>query len=76
MRVHADASVYAGTFGAGESAEHMVAKGRHAWVHVARGRVQVNGTDLGSGDAVGLSDESVVRVEGVEAGEVILFDLA
>jgi len=76
VRVHADASVYAGTFGAGESAEHMVAKGRHAWVHVARGRVQVNGTDLGSGDAVGLSDESVVRVEGVEAGEVILFDLA
>jgi quercetin 2,3-dioxygenase len=76
LSIHADAVVYAGIFGAGERAELALAKGRSAWVHVARGKVRVNGNDLQAGDAIGLSAESAVKIEGIDAGEVLAFDLA
>jgi redox-sensitive bicupin YhaK (pirin superfamily) len=75
VTIHSDAAIYAGVFGAGESAEHALSPGRHAWVHVARGKARVNGHDLGPGDGAAFSDEASVRVEGIEGGEVLVFDL-
>lgn len=75
VAIHTDAVVYAGLFDAGESAELSLARGRHAWVQVARGKVRVNDRELGAGDGAALSEEARVRVEGVEGGEVIVFDL-
>ena len=76
VTVHTDAVVHAGLFDAGESTELALGRGRHAWVHVVRGRVRVNGQELKAGDGAALSDEPAERVEGVEGGEVIVFDLA
>jgi redox-sensitive bicupin YhaK (pirin superfamily) len=76
LRIHTDADVYAGTFAAGEAAEVALASGRHAWVHVARGTVRVNGQELADGDGLAVSDEAKIRVEGIDAGEVLVFDLA
>ena len=53
-----------------------LARGRHAWVHVARGEVKVNGQALGAGDGAALSDETTVSLEGVHDAEVLVFDLA
>jgi quercetin 2,3-dioxygenase len=68
--------VYAGLFDAGESAKLALAEGRHAWVHVARGTVLVNGQPAGEGDGVALTGEREVSLEGVGDAEVIVFDLA
>jgi redox-sensitive bicupin YhaK (pirin superfamily) len=76
VTIHADAILRVGLFGKGESAELPLAKGRHAWVHVARGSVRVNGRDLTAGDGAALSDEARIAIEGVDAGEVLVFDLA
>jgi redox-sensitive bicupin YhaK (pirin superfamily) len=79
VTLHTDATLYAGLFGAEQSARLELASGRHAWVHVARGSVRVNGQALEAGDAVALSGEPAVIVEGVpgdEASEVLVFDLA
>jgi redox-sensitive bicupin YhaK (pirin superfamily) len=76
VSLHADAVVYAGVFDEGEKAEVALARGRHAWVHVARGRVRVNGKDLGEGDGAALSEEPKVMVEGIRDAEVLVFDLA
>jgi hypothetical protein len=76
VAIHTDAVVYAGLFDAGQSAELELASGRHAWIHVARGQVRVNGRELKAGDAAALSEERAVRVEGVHGGEVLVFDLA
>lgn len=43
---------------------------------MARGSVRVNGKDLTAGDGAALSDETAVRFEGVDDGEVLVFDLA
>jgi redox-sensitive bicupin YhaK (pirin superfamily) len=76
VTIHADARVYAGRFGHEQAARLPLAEGRHAWVHVARGRARVNGQDLGPGDAVGLSREAAVDVQGIEDAELLAFDLA
>jgi hypothetical protein len=79
VTLHTDATLYAGLFGSGQSARLDLAPGRHAWVHVARGSARVNGQELAAGDAVALSDEAAVVVEGLaeaDVGEVLVFDLA
>jgi redox-sensitive bicupin YhaK (pirin superfamily) len=78
ITVHSDASMYAGLFGAGQTAELPLAPGRHAWIHVARGAARVNGHELGAGDGLALDDEPGVQIEGIEgadAAELIVFEL-
>jgi redox-sensitive bicupin YhaK (pirin superfamily) len=77
VTIHSPQRLYAGVFDAGSSASLALDRDRHAWVHVARGKVRVNGTELGAGDGAALSDEAAVLVEGVDGGgEVLVFDLA
>jgi len=76
VTIHSDAALYAGVFEAGQRAEHTLAPGRHAWVHVVRGTAKINGTEVAAGDAVGLSDERTVQVEGLDGAELLVFDLA
>jgi quercetin 2,3-dioxygenase len=76
VTVHADAVLHAGLFGKGESTTLELAKDRHGWVHVARGKVSVNGQELVAGDGAALSGEASVRIEGIDGGEVLVFDLA
>jgi redox-sensitive bicupin YhaK (pirin superfamily) len=75
VTIHSDAVLHAGVFARGESAELTLAAGRHAWVHVARGKVRINGQELGEGDGAAISEEASLRVEGVDIGEVLVFYL-
>jgi len=75
VAIHQDARVYAGLFDGTESATVAVAPGRRAYVHVARGAAEVNGTPLGAGDAVKLVDERDVRIAHGRGAEVLVFDL-
>ncbi|MBS2014747.1 MAG: pirin family protein [Deltaproteobacteria bacterium] len=75
VTIHQDASMYAGLFDAGESATFELAKGRGAWIHVARGQVEVAGTALEAGDAIAFDDGETIAIRGTQKGEVILFDL-
>ena len=76
VTIHTDVVLYSGLFGAGEAAELTLAPGRHAWVQLARGRARVNDTELDVGDGAALSEESRVRIEGIDGAEVLVFDLA
>lgn len=73
--IHADARVYAGLFDGAEAAELPVPAGRRAYVHVVRGKVEVNGQRLSGGDAAMLENEAAVRLRGGDAAEVLVFDL-
>jgi redox-sensitive bicupin YhaK (pirin superfamily) len=75
VRIHRDARVYAALIDGAERAAHALAAGRMAYVHVARGRLSVNGTPLESGDAVKLGDTPQIVLENGENAEVLLFDL-
>jgi len=75
VTIHQDASVYAALIDGTERVSHQLAAGRKAYVHVARGKVSVNGKALSAGDALKASDESTLVLDhGIQA-EVLLFDL-
>jgi hypothetical protein len=48
--------------------------GRHAWIHVVRGRTSLAGSPLSEGDGVAVSDERTVSFGGGDA-ELLAFDL-
>jgi hypothetical protein len=74
--LHADASLYAGLFEAGESARLALPPGRLGYVFQARGELRVNGHALAAGDAAAFRDETAIELDGGEAAEVLVFDLA
>jgi redox-sensitive bicupin YhaK (pirin superfamily) len=70
VKIHQDASLYAGLFDGAERAELT---GRKVYVHVARGQITVNGHALNAGDA--LKTEGKVALEQGKGAEVLVFDL-
>ncbi|MDH4062504.1 MAG: pirin family protein, partial [Aquincola sp.] len=76
VRLNADASLRAGLFDGDEHAELSLDAGRLAYVHVARGRIRVNGQSLEAGDAAKLDGESRLVIDQGHQAEVLVFDLA
>jgi quercetin 2,3-dioxygenase len=76
LRIFQDASLYAGSFAAGEKLAHSLAPGRHAWLQVVRGSVLLNGSGLEQGDGASLSGVTSLALEGREDSEVLVFDLS
>src|SRR5712671_7263391 len=50
--IHRDVLLFAALLDSGEQVTHALAKGRKAWLQVARGAVRVNGKELEAGDGV------------------------
>lgn len=76
VRLHADASMYAGRLAGAEEVRKALDAARNTYVQVLRGRLTVNGVALEAGDGVWLKDESELVLEGGDDAEVIVFDLA
>jgi redox-sensitive bicupin YhaK (pirin superfamily) len=74
--MHADARLYSGLFDADQSAALDVAPGRKAYVHLMRGKLNVNGQVLSAGDAALLEGEPRIELTQGEGAEVLVFDLA
>lgn len=74
VSVNQDVNLYAGLFDAGEQAKTPAL--RHAWLHIARGECEVNGQRLSAGDAAAFQPGEPIEVVGIEASEILLFDLA
>ena len=77
LQVQQDVDLWVTLLGAGERRELALrAGGRHAWVHVARGRATLDGTALGEGDGAAVSDQAALQLAGEGPAEVLVFDLA
>ena len=75
MAINQDADLLLARLARGQKATHQLAPGRHAWVHVAEGEVNVNGETLRAGDALALSDERAVELAGINRAQALIFDL-
>ena len=76
VSIHQDATISAGLFAAGESAKHVVADKRYAWLQVARGGIEVAGETLAAGDAIAAVGPGELVIKGTADAEVLVFDLA
>ncbi|HET7560788.1 MAG TPA: pirin family protein [Rhodanobacteraceae bacterium] len=75
LRIQQDTLVYAGLFDGDESATLTLDKNRHAYVHVARGSVQLNDVKLEAGDGVRLRNPHTLKFGAGKKAEVLVFDL-
>lgn len=82
--IHQDARIYAAILGepdqqsdkvSNEIVQHTLAAGRTGYVHVIRGQVDVNGIALKTGDALKITETSLVELTNAHAVELLLFDL-
>jgi quercetin 2,3-dioxygenase len=75
LSVYQDVRVYAGLFDGAESQTMALPEGRHAYVHVARGSVLVNGLALQGGDGARVREERRLIVSDGDDAELLIFDL-
>lgn len=76
VTVHQDVRLYAADLEAGQSIVYVPPKGRHTWLQVARGLVELNGDELRAGDGAAISNEPQIELASSAGAELLLFDLA
>lgn len=75
LRICQDARIYLSLLDAGARLDHELAPGRHAWLQVLRGTVDLPGHSLSAGDGAAISDESHLFIHATSPAEIMLFDL-
>lgn len=76
LKIHQDVDLYSTVLGNGDDVTLALRDGRQAWVQVAQGSVDVNGSPLGAGDGAAVTDEDAVRLSATSDAEVLIFDMA
>tara|TARA_R110002096_G_scaffold105174_1_gene231648 strand:- start:403 stop:1101 length:699 start_codon:yes stop_codon:yes gene_type:complete len=76
VTIHQDMRLYVANLEAGQNASYDIAPGRHAWLQVVRGVVELEGDELRAGDGAAISNEPGIRLTTAVGAEVLLFDLA
>lgn len=74
VKLNQDVRIYSTLLDDGASVTHEFNPGRHGWVQVARGEIDLNEEKLSAGDGAAISDEASVTISG-KGAEVLLFDL-
>jgi hypothetical protein len=76
VHINQNARVYASVLDGADAVTHVLPAGHKAYVHVARGSVEINGQKLGVGDGAKIANEPELRLANGKAAEVLLFDMA
>jgi quercetin 2,3-dioxygenase len=75
VKIHADATLWAGEFDGDEDHRMVLEDRRKAYVHLIKGELEVNGHLLSAGDAALLSAENQLHLSQGHGAEVLVFDL-
>jgi redox-sensitive bicupin YhaK (pirin superfamily) len=75
IELHQDVALWMTRLRQGDTRVHALAPGRHAWLHVARGALSLNGRALEEGDGAAVSGEAQLELRGTGDAEALLFDL-
>lgn len=75
LTINQDARIYLANLSEGSTISYTLATDRHAWIQVLRGAVSVNGLTLGTSDGAAISAEENVAISGINASEVMIFEL-
>lgn len=76
VTIHQDVALYRGFLSAEEQFSHRLAAGRHAWLQVMSGILQLDGHTLQGGDGAAVSDEQEISLAAAKEATFLLFDLA
>jgi redox-sensitive bicupin YhaK (pirin superfamily) len=73
--INQDADVFIGKLGVGDRISHILKPGRHGWLQITEGEVELNGLPLKAGDGAAVSKETSVHLTGKSSAQVLFFDL-
>jgi redox-sensitive bicupin YhaK (pirin superfamily) len=76
LRIHQDVEILLGSLDKNEKIRKPLAPGRHAWVQCLAGHLSLNELALAAGDGVAISNERAINLAGIEAAQIMVFDLA
>lgn len=74
--IHQDADIYRLRLKVGQTVTHELRAGRGAWLHVAKGALNLNGVALATGDGASTEDSGVLTFVATQPTEALFFDLA
>ncbi|MDE1186705.1 MAG: pirin family protein [Pantoea sp.] len=75
LSVRQDIRIYAGLFNGAEQQTFTLDADRYAYIHVARGSIEVNGVVFNEGDGARVRNETALQFANGKDAEVLLFDL-
>jgi len=76
VTIHQDAAIYAAVLSTEQTLTYDLDPARRAYLHMARGRVNLNGYPLDAGDGAKINGPETLTLSALEAAEILLFDLA
>lgn len=74
LPIRADARVLGATLNAGESVEHVVGEGRHAYLVPATGAIEIDGERFDARDGAALAGGRTYTIRAIEEAELVLVD--
>jgi redox-sensitive bicupin YhaK (pirin superfamily) len=75
LTIQQDASIWLASLAGGQRLDYRLASGRHAWLQVLSGDLDLNGEQLATSDGAAVSDESALKLQALSQAELLLFDL-
>ena len=75
LKVHQDMQLYASILDTGNNLAYTVNDRRSAYLHIARGNIEIHGQVFESGDAVMLDGSAELLIKAHQQSELLLFDL-
>ncbi len=75
IATHQDALMFGSLLASGETLEYPFDANRHGYLHLARGQLQVGDVTLKQGDGLKIQKHESLQLKGIEAAEILLFDL-
>lgn len=75
VTIHQDALLYAALLQDYEETAYSIPAGRRVYIHLARGKLKLNGFDLEAGDGAKVWDENINILSTAAGSEALLFDL-
>ena len=74
VTIHQKVSLYAAKLSANTVLRHDI-NNRKGWVQIIKGKLDLNGKSLMSGDGAAFKDEQAIELKSSEDAEILLFDL-
>ena len=75
LKIRQDARIYAALVDDNDAITKPIDPARHGYVHVAKGKVMLNGHALKAGDGARILGESTLTLDNGDGAEVLVFDL-
>lgn len=75
LEIRQDACLYGAKLEAGKELRFELEPGRHGWIQVVSGSVEIEGKELVEGDGAAISNQTALQITGKSDADLLLFDL-